>query len=67
MDGRDELAFDVAGVEASVAHCLHAFRRDVRDHARDKVKSGAGDGNTLVSVGVDILVRDELAVVVGDV
>jgi hypothetical protein len=37
------------------------------NHTRDKVESGAGDGDTLTGVGIDIPVGDELTVVVGDV
>ena len=39
----------------------------MRDHTRDKVEGGAGDGNAPVRVGVDVPVGDELAVIVGDV
>jgi hypothetical protein len=67
VDDWDEFAFDVAGIQASVAHCLHSLRRDVRDHTRDKVEGRAGNGNALVRVGIDVPVGDELTVVVGDV
>ena len=67
MDDVGELAFDIAGVEASIAYHLQAFGRDMGDHVGDKVKSRASDGDALVDVGVDVPIGDLLTVVVGDV
>ena len=68
MDERDESAFYVAGVETSVAHCLHSLRWNMGHHSRDKVEGRASDGDALLpGLGVDVPIGDELTVVVGDV
>jgi hypothetical protein len=72
---RDEFTFYVAGVETSVAHCLHSLRWNMGNHSRDKVEGRASDGSTslttggdaLPGLGVDVPIGDELTVVVGDV
>ena len=38
-----ELTFDVADIEAGVAHCLHSLRWNMRNHSRDEIESGASD------------------------
>jgi hypothetical protein len=59
--------FDVARVEAGVAHDLHPFRWDVGNYSRDEIESGTGDSDALVGVGVDVPVGDQLPIIVGDV
>ena len=66
MDGWRNLSFDVARVEAGVAHYLHSFRRNMGNHAGDKVESGAGNGDTLTGGSVSVPVGDGLAIIVSD-
>ena len=42
QDGCD-FVFEVAGIEAGVAHHLHAFGRNVGNQERDEIQSGAGN------------------------
>jgi len=58
-----KLAFDVASVQASVAHDLHAFLGELRNQARDEVEGGAGDGDALAGVSVGVEVGDHLTIV----
>jgi hypothetical protein len=67
VDERDEFAFDVARVEAGVAHYLHPLRWDMGNHSRDEIEGGTGDGDALAGVGVDVPVGDQLPIIVGDV
>ena len=62
-----KLAFDIAGVETGVAHDLHTLWGNMRDEVRNEVKGGAGDGDTLTGVGVDVSIGDLLAVVTDQV
>ena len=52
-DGCD-FVFEVAGIEAGVAHHLHAFGRNVGYQERDEIQSGAGYRLALVCGSVDV-------------
>ena len=67
LDEVGEFAFDIAGIETSVAHHLHALGRDVRDQRRDEVEGRAGHGLTLTGGGVDVPVRNLQPIVGGQV
>jgi hypothetical protein len=62
-----KLAFDVAGIEASVAHELHPLWGKMGDEARDEVEGGAGDDDALTGVSIRVPVGDLLTVVANQV
>lgn len=53
-------AFDRAGIEAGIAHQLHAIGRDVDNKPRDAVESRTGDHLLHASGGVDVPVGNLL-------
>ena len=64
QDGCD-LMFEVAGIEAGVAHHLHALGRNVGDQERDEIQSRAGHRLAQVCGSVDIPKDNLVSIVAG--